>query len=398
MEINYKFLIVDDEPAIVLTIERLIKNSFDNVEIFHTHSGDLGLKLVHEKRPDIVITDVRMPGLSGLQMLSELRSKKELQDIYVILMSADTDRQMLLESLDKGADSFIYKPVHSDILIGKIKSAIRVVNIHKERKEEYQVLLQLAEEVEKYASDLIKLAVKFMEARIPASYKNLKIIADASLWISQFFKEIDDRRKKDLEVAAYMSFSGRLSLPDTLINKPILIDGKASDNLMYQVPVAAKNIVSEVKRFERVGTILYHLYENMDGSGFPEKLQSWQIPLESRIIRVAVDFDDIVRFYKFRPSQAFEKLRLEINRSYDHRIVTLLEQYVLSILKLEGMNNERPVLLGELKSGMKLSRDIYTMNGLKILPAGATLSSTTIERILQINTTDPIIGHIFVNS
>ncbi len=397
MERNYRFLIIDDEPSIVLTIERLIKNSFENAEVFYAHSGDVGLKMIYDKKPDIVITDVRMPGHTGLQILSEIRSKKEFQDTYIILMSADTDRQMLLEALDKGADSFIYKPVHSDILIGKLKSAIRVVNIHKERKEEYQVLLQLADEVEKYASDLIKLSVKFMEARIPASYKNLKIIAEASLWISQFFNEIDDRRKKDLEVAAYMSFSGRLSLPDTLINKPVLIDGKASDNLMYQVPVAAKQIVSEVKRFERVGNILYHLYENMDGSGFPEKLQSWQIPLESRIIRVVVDFDDIIRFYKFRPSQAFEKLRLEINRSYDHRIVTLLEQYVLSILKLEGLGNERPILLGELKAGMKLSRDIYTMNGLKILPIGATLTSNTIERILQINTTDPIIGHIFVS-
>jgi response regulator RpfG family c-di-GMP phosphodiesterase len=397
MESKYRFLIIDDEPSIVLTIERLLNNSFENAEVFYAHNGETGLKLIIEKNPDVVITDVRMPGLTGLQILSELRSRKEFQDTYIILMSADTDRQMLLEALDKGADSFIYKPVRSDILIGKLKSAIRVVNIHKERKEEYQVLLQLAEEVEKYASDLIKLSVKFMEARIPASFKNLKIIAEASLWISQFFNEIDDRRKKDLEVAAYMSFSGRLSLPDSLINKPILIDGKASDNLMYQVPVAAKNIVSEVKRFERVGNILYHLYENMDGSGFPEKLQSWQIPLESRIIRVVVDFDDIVRFYKFRPSQALEKLRLEINRSYDHRIVTLLEQYVLSILKLEGLGNERPILLSELKAGMKLTRDIHTMNGLKILPAGAILNSNTIERIIQINTSDPIIGHIIVS-
>lgn len=396
MEKNYKFLVVDDEPAVVLTIERLIKNYFEKCEVFYTHSGDSAIKIAIEKKPDIIICDIRMPGINGLQVLNELRSKKEFEDTYIILMSADSDRQVLIEAMDKGSDDFIYKPIYSDILLGKLKSAQRFVDLNNKRREEYNLLLELAEEIEKYAHDLVKLAVKFMEARIPASYKTLKVIADASLWIAKYFDEIDNDRMKDLEVAAYLSFAGRLSLPDNLIHQPVIIDGKASDNLMYQVPVAARNIVSEVPRFKRVGEILYHLYENMDGSGFPDRLQSWQIPLESRIIRPILDFDDMIRYYKLRPYQVLEKIRNQVNRLYDHRVVTLMEQYILSVLKLEGPTNEKPVLLSELADGMVLSRDVYTLKGLKILPAGARLNEHIIERIIQINTSDPILGNIYV--
>ena len=396
MDRKYTFLIIDDEPAVVLTVERLIKNMFDKCEVFYAHAGESGLKIAIEKKPDIIICDIRMPGLNGLQVLHELRTKKEFEDTYVILMSADTDRQTLLDAMDKGADDFLYKPVHSDILTGKMKSAKRFVDLQTKRREEYNLLLQLANEIEKYAHDLVKLSVKFMEARIPASYKTLQVIADAALWIGKYFDELDNDRMKDLEVAAYLSFSGRLSLPDTLIHKPVIIDGKASDNLMYQVPIAAKNIVSEVPRFKRVGEILYHIYENLDGSGFPDRLQSWQIPLESRILRPILDFDDMIRYFKMRPFQVLEKIRAEINRLYDHRIVTLMEQYILSVLKLEGPTNERPVLLSELTQGMVLSRDIYTLKGLKILTAGSRLTENIIQRIIQINTTDPILGNIYV--
>jgi len=396
MDRVYKFLVIDDEPAVVLTVERLIKNMFDKCEVFYSHSGESGIKIAIEKKPNIIICDIRMPGLNGLQVLHELRSKKEFEDTYIVLMSADTDRQTLIDAMDKGADDFLYKPVHSDILTGIMKSAKRFVDLQTKRREEYNLLLQLANEIEKYAQDLVKLSVKFMEARIPASYKTLQVIADASLWIAKYFDELDHDRLKDLEVAAFLSFSGRLSLPDNLIHKPVIIDGKASDNLMYQVPIAAKNIVSEVPRFKRVGEILYHIYENLDGSGFPDRLQSWQIPLESRILRPILDFDDMIRYFKFRPYQALEKIRAEVNRLYDHRVVTLMEQYILAVLKLEGPTNERPVLLSELTDGMVLSRDIYTLKGLKILTAGSRLTEGIIQRIIQINTSDPILGNIYV--
>ncbi len=398
MNKSYKILIIDTDSANIITLERLIKQEVDKVEVFYAQIGEAGLKLAKEKTPDIIICDARMPGLMGLQILSELRSIKQNEDIHFILMGAETDRAMLFDALEKGADDFLYKPVHSDSLLGRLKIAIKIVNLKLQKREEYNLLLALAHEIEDYAQDTIKLAVKFMEARIPASYHTLKVIAEASLWVAQYFDELknDHDRLKDLETAAFLSFAGRLSLPDHLLEKPVLIDGKPSDNLMNQVPIAAKNIVSEIPRFETVGKILYHLYENQDGSGFPDRLQSWQIPLESRIIRAVVDFYDMVRFFKLRPKDAIDKLRQNLNRLYDHRVITLLEQFVLSILQLEGPTNEKPVLLSELVPGMILSRDIYSTNGLKILTAGAVLKDSTIEKIISINTSDPILGNILV--
>lgn len=398
MEKIYKFLIIDDESSVVITIERLIKEQFNKVDIVYAHSGESGIKLAKEKLPEIIICDARMPSMLGLQVLAEIRNIKELEDSYFILMSTESDRGMLFEAFDRGSDNYLYKPIRSDELLGRIKSAVRFVDLKAQKREEYNLLLALAKEVEGYAQDAVKLAVKFMEARIPASFQTLKVIADASIWIAQFFDELkeDHDRLKDLETAALLSFSGRLSLPDNLLDKPVIIDGKPSDNLMYQVPIAAKNIVSDIPRFENVGKILYHLYENQDGSGFPDRLQSWQIPLESRIIRVVIDFNDMLRYFKLRPKDVLYRLRQNINRLYDHRVITLFEQFALSILKLEGPTSEKPVLLSELKAGMTLTRDIYSTNGLKILPIGAILQESIIEKIISINSSDPILGNIWV--
>jgi hypothetical protein len=104
----------------------------------------------------------------------------------------------------------------------------------------------------------------------------------------------------------------------------------------------------------------------------------------------------MLRYFKLRPKDVLYRLRQNINRLYDHRVITLFEQFALSILKLEGPTSEKPVLLSELKAGMTLTRDIYSTNGLKILPIGAILQESIIEKIISINSSDPILGNIWV--
>jgi len=121
--------------------------------------------------------------------------------------------------------------------------------------------------------------------------------------------------------------------------------------------------------------------------------------MPSRIIRVALDFEEISqRTMKKSPKEIFDIISAESNRLYDKRVVILLEQYYATIGSKEKTSIEKAVQLYELEEGMVLSRDIITNSGIKLMPSGAVLKDNIIKKIYSHNSTDPIIGNIFVKN
>ena len=396
MSSQISILVVDDEKAVVLTFEKLLSKTFPDIKVYTAENGKEAWDIITVHHPNIVISDINMPVMDGFQLLIKVRSNPDYNDIVFILLTGNTEVSERIKALDKGADEFITKPVVSVALEARIRSALRIVRLQQQMKEENQLLIELAEELEKDIHDMALLAVKFMQARIPTSQEMLSRVAEASVWIARQLGKFSDEEIRDIEIAALLSQAGRMSLPDHLLRQPIMIDGNPTDPIMMQVPNAAREIVSGVRRFADIGKILYSLYENFDGSGFPQRLQSWQIPFASRIIRAALDYEENKARTGKKDSDIINIMKNQANRLYDPRIVILLEQYIYTYEKELQNPNEVPVLLSDLKEGMILAREIVTEKGLKLLPAGAVLKKPIIDRIIAHNTTDPILGNIYV--
>lgn len=396
MSSNISLLIADDEPAILMTLEKLVNKAFPKLTVYTASNGVDAWEIIRVKHPKIIISDLNMPHMDGMQLLIKVRSNDDYNGIFFILLTGNSDSGERIKALDKGADEFITKPVVSVALEARIKSALRIVELQNQMQEENKLLHELAEELEKDIQDMARLAVKFMQARIPASQEMLTRVASASVWIAKELGKFSSDEIRDMEIAAYLCQAGRMSLPDHLLKTPVMIDGKPTDHIMMQVPNAAKEIVSGVRRFQDVGKILYSLYENFDGSGFPGRLQSWQIPFASRIIRAVLDFEELKQRTGKRPIEVLNMIREAANRLYDHRVVVLLEHYVRSHDTDSKISNENAMLISDIKDGMVLSRDIITEKGLKLLPAGAVLRDNVIAKIIAHNSTDPILGSIYV--
>lgn len=393
---NVSILIVDDEQAVAFTLEKLVKKVLPECKIMLASDGQEAWDIINHHHPNLVLSDLNMPVMDGMQLLIKLRANPDFNDTLFIMVTGVTDSAERIKALDKGADEFITKPIISDALEARLKSAMRIIGLQNRMKEENQLLVDLAEELERDVQDMARLSVKFMQARIPASYDTLQRIAEASVWIAKELRKLSNEDIRNVEIAAFLSHAGRMSLPDNLIKHPVMINGKPTDNIMLQVPSAAKEIVSSVRRFDEVGRILYHIYENIDGSGFPGRLQSWQIPFPSRIIRAVIDYEELKSYFGKSSKEALEQLHSEAKRLYDHRVVILLEQYVRSHNKDEFPITDIPILLSELKDGMTITRDIITENGMKLMPAGAILRTAVIQKIIAHNASDPIIGNVYV--
>ncbi len=396
MEKNISILIIDDDKAQIITLQRLIANSFQELQIFTSIDGNTAFSIVNKSRPDIILTGLNMQGYDGIELIKKIREREEFNNIHIIVMASSSETGLKNIALEKGGNDFLSKPVYSDSLLSRINNAIRIVKLHKLIEEQNLLLINLADELEADMQDMIKLSVNFIKARIPSSEALLKRVATSSVWIAKEYVHFDTEGMRDLEIAAYLSQAGRIFLPDELLKKPVFENGMPTNPLLCQVPITGSELVSSIRRFKEVGTIIRHLYENFDGSGTPDRLQSWQIPFSSRIIRVALDYEEIKERTEKKPREVIDIIRKESQRLYDHRVVVLMEHFIKSHEKEEYDPTEMATQLADLKEGMILTRDIITDNGQKLLSAGAVLRQGSIVKIISHNSTDHILGHVHI--
>lgn len=396
MKKNITILIADYEKKILMSLKELISSEFQYVDVILARNGDTAWENIQNYKPDILIADIEMPAFEGIGLLKKVREKTTLNDLYVIILSSKPAETLKFDLLENGADDYLNKNSDRIEFITRIRAAIKIINLNFKLEEENSILQNLAKDLESDIQDLTMLAVKFMEARVPASMDTLKKIAKASVWIALEYENYSEQTIRDIEIASFLSMAGRIFLPDYLINEPVMIDGKVTNPIMNQVPFSAKEIITSINRFENVSKYIYHVYENFDGTGIPSQLQSWQIPFPSRIIRVVSDYYELKIITNLSPEEILSKLKTQSKRLYDHRAIALLDQYVRSISKEIVNKNEIAVKITDLRPNMILTRDIMTDAGLKLIPAGAVLSEKSIQMIFNHNSTDPILGGLYI--
>lgn len=393
-----KYLLIDDEKECLSELSLAIKNSIESPLIITELTGDVGWERILEAKPDIVFCDLKSPGYSAIELVKKIRSTKKLSNIYFIVILQDNSRKEKFKAIDEGIDDFILKPISSDELYPKLKIAQKFVALHRNLKESNELVFDLSSELEKSLADLTMLGRKIIETRFPESKSVIESVVETSIWIAKQLGEFTDEEMLDLEMAANLCYVGKMFLPDSQIKKPISINGEPATSLMGQVPIIARDVLQDISRFKYVTKIVYHIFENFDGSGFPQRLQSWQIPMASRIIRVVLDFEELMKLSRQGVNQVIEVMKLTGRRFYDHRIVTLLEQYQAFRQISEDYSKEKAIRIDELSDGMVVTRDIMTNFGIKLVPPGVRLDKKIIRSILMHNQSDPILGYIFIEA
>lgn len=391
------FYIIDDEDSLVLTLKTLIMKVFPRSLIYTAFNGLDGLEMIERQTfNSIILSDVHMPEFSGLQLLKKVKTTENMKNHYFILMSSTQEIELNLKAIQQGADDFVTKPFAIDQLIAKLRSATRILNLQNQIKIEKDVLKNLYLELTEESHKIRDIFIKMQELRIPKSTDFLNTIAEGAVWLAKEMGEQDTINLERIIIAARLAHLGRITLNDTMLNDNIMPNGQVKNSMLEQVPIIAEEIVSKLRGYKEVSEILGHIYENYDGSGIPEGLQGWQIPLGSRILRVLLDFYEIMERTGAPPNKVFDQIEKEAKRVYDIRIAILLEQYMAykAIGRIYG--NEKPIDVKDVKEGMFLTRCVFTESGLKLIGSGGFLDKDTIEKIFTIGATDKIIGRLWV--
>ena len=130
-----KILIVDDEPSILNLVTAYLKP--EGYEVYTATDGNAGLKAVRTFKPDLIILDLMLPGIDGIELLSRLRRES---DVYVIMLTARTDETDKIVGLSVGADDYVTKPFSPRELVARVKAALRRIKTGTDSSVEKSVL------------------------------------------------------------------------------------------------------------------------------------------------------------------------------------------------------------------------------------------------------------------
>jgi putative two-component system response regulator len=285
MSTSGRVLIVDDYEANITALRKLLEGQ--GYEVLTATNGRDALDLVHREHPDLVLLDVMMPDVSGLDVCASLKNVAETCLTPVVLVSALQERATRIEGLEAGADDFLSKPVDPQELYARVRSLIK--------------LKRLTDDLESAETMFLTLG-RFIEARDPFTENHCDRLVDYATALASALN-LDPADLDALYRGAFIHDIGKIAIPDRILLKK----GKlthAEYELMKQHPVIGDDLCRTVRSLDDVRGIVRHHHERLDGRGYPDGLAGDAIPLLARIVTIVDVFDALTTDRPYRKAMA----------------------------------------------------------------------------------------------
>ena len=296
---DYNLVVIDDNPEVLKLMKLLLSDEFD---LHLASSGEEGLALIREKMPDLILSDVMMPGMDGQQLCRRIKEDESFKHIPVILVTARTGADMLNEGLEAGADDYLTKPFDSVELKARIRSLLRMRRAEAELALVNRNLkMRTSDLVERQRSlflAMVKSLVSALEAKDKYTRDHSNRVTEFSLAIARAMG-LDERELQDLEMAAILHDVGKIAIPEKILNKKTKLT-EEEFSIIRQHPVIGETILKPVVELQMIARIVRHHHERYDGRGYPDGLKGQAIPIGSRIMTVADAYDAITSSRPYR--------------------------------------------------------------------------------------------------
>jgi len=288
-----------------------------------------GLRWSLDNEPDLVIVDYMMPEPDGLEFIQRLRRSRPAAETPVLMVTADHEKEIRYEALERGATDFLTKPVDRIEFTSRVKNMLALRRSHQALTNRAamladEVLKATAEIHAREKETLIRLA-KAAEFRDPETGAHILRMAHYSRLIAAGLGLAEADQDRILQ-AAPMHDVGKLGTPDHILLKPARLAPEELTIMRRHAQIGfeiLKDSASPVLRAGAVIALSHH--ERYDGSGYPNRLAGEEIPIEGRIVAVADVFDALTSERPYKKAwgleRAVEYLTSERGRHFDPRCV-----------------------------------------------------------------------------
>jgi len=337
-----RILIVDDEETIRLALRKFLRSRGYEVEI--AGSGDQALQLLAKESYSLMLCDVRMPGMSGVQMVPKARERD--QDLAIIMLTAVNDAATATEVLSSGATDYLMKPVELADLQQAVERALRKRSQLMEQRRldkliREEVTLRTAE-LEREKESLRLMSISIAETLINAMEAKDLYLRGHSQRVAELAGELakelglEENVCEDLRVAGRLHDVGKIGIREAVLNKPSGLTAEEFEHVQQHVRIGL-DILAPLSHIKEPLRYVEHHHERWDGAGYPFGLAGETIPLGARILCAADTFDALTSKRAYRdplePLAALEHLRVDAGKQFDPCVYDALVRVITKRLR-----------------------------------------------------------------
>jgi response regulator RpfG family c-di-GMP phosphodiesterase len=324
-----RILVVDDEPEIRDVLYALLSDDYSCESV---GSAEDALALLREREFDLIISDIMMSGMSGLEMVPKVLALSP--DAVVVMISGVQTIESAIKALRAGAFDYIMKPFdlrqveaavaraleHHELKVAKRLYENNLQELVRERTEQLDEALASVEDA--YRATLKALA-HALETRDAETHGHSERVVTFSLRLGRELG-LDAVQMRSLEFGSLLHDIGKIGVPDAILRKP----AKLTDEewiKMRQHPLHGQAILRGIEFLQGAARVVAQHHEKWDGSGYPQGLRGEEIDLNARIFAVADAFDAMTSDRVYRKGKPYEEaakeLELFAGRQFDPRVV-----------------------------------------------------------------------------
>jgi putative two-component system response regulator len=302
-------LVVDDGAA----NRELISACLTGVDcdVRTAEDGMAAMRSIKASPPDVVLLDVQMPGMDGFEVCERIRALPKGSLLPIVMITALDHTSDRVRALDAGADDYMSKPVDRTELVARVRSALRLKRVYDSLDSAEQVVYSLAAAV---------------EAKDPYTEAHTLRVAETARRIGARMG-LSTEEQDALYRGGIIHDIGKIGVPDSILLKPGQLDYEERVKMNLH-PVIGENIVAPLQSSAELRPMIRHHHERYDGTGYPDRLASDEIPLLARIMSVCDAYDALINDRPYRDhlsrEEALAILQNGAGLQWDPKIVQLV--------------------------------------------------------------------------